>query len=102
MKCLTLITHESIKQELIDMLRQMPEVTGYTFIRGEGRSNDTERNPFETTRDQVMGFVPRLRVDLILEDDAVETVMLRLQGCDSCVNGMGIWWTSPVEQWGQL
>jgi nitrogen regulatory protein P-II 1 len=102
MKCLTLIMHESIKQELIDMFRQMKEVTGYTFIHGEGHSSDTDHNPFETNRDRVMGYVPRVRVDLILADEDVENVMLRLQGCDSCLAGLGVWWISPVDQWGQL
>lgn len=102
MQCLTMILHESVKQPLIDMFRHMPEITGYTFIQGEGRSSDTARNPFETNRDRVMGYVPRVRVDLILDDDVVTQVMARLQACDSCVAGRGVWWVSPVVAWGQL
>lgn len=102
MKCLTLILPESAKQDLIDFFQQLPEISGYTFIRGEGHSQDTGRNPFETNLDRVVGYVPRTRVDLILPDPDVDKVLQKMRSCESCSKAIGLWWVSPVEGWGHL
>lgn len=102
MKCLTLVLHESSKQDLIDLFQQIPEVNAYTFIRGEGHTDDTGKNPFESNYDRVVGYVPRSRVDIILADEEIETVLKAINESESCAQGLGVWWVSPVEQWGSL
>jgi len=78
MKCLTLIVHRSAKQDLVDRLRGAPEIHGFTVQPAEGHSERTGDNPFETTRDLVLGHVPRERVDILLQDDAVPSVVALL------------------------
>ncbi|MDY0000466.1 MAG: DUF3240 family protein [Polyangia bacterium] len=102
MKCLTIIVHRSAKQHLLDQLRVTPEVRGFTTQPAEGHSEHTGDNPFETTRDLVLGYVPRERVDILLDETAVSPVLASLQNCDSCLRGRGIWWVTQVEQWGSL
>jgi nitrogen regulatory protein P-II 1 len=102
MKCLTFVIHQTAKQDLLDHLLDAQEIPGFTVSAAEGHSERTEQNPFETARDRVLGYVPRYRVEVILEDDAVDTVLERLQDCDSCVVGRGIWWVTPVESHGVL
>ncbi len=102
MKCLTLIIHQAAKQDLIDLLRASDAVHGFTILNGEGHSKNTGQNPFETSRDRVMGYLPRVRVDVILEAAAVDPMIKALTTCDSCVSGLGVWWVTPVERSGYL
>lgn len=101
MKCLTLIIHQSARQDLVDHLRRSG-VPGFTLSPAEGHSDETSHNPFETTRDRVLGFVPRYRVEVILEEDDLARILTYLRGCDSCVQGRGIWWVTRVEDHGRL
>jgi nitrogen regulatory protein P-II 1 len=101
-KCLTFVIHESAKQDLLDQLLGAPQIPGFTLIRAEGHSTRTGENPFDTARDRVLGYVPRYRVDVILEDEAVQEVLEQLQACDSCVVGRGVWWVTPVDDHGLL
>ncbi len=102
MKCLTLIIHEAAKHDIIERLRDEESVRGFTILSGEGHSRRTQRNPFETNHDRVMGYVPRVRVDVVLEAKAVEPLLGKLKDCDSCVTGLGVWWVTPVEASGYL
>ena len=102
MKLLTLIIHRAATQDLIDSLLCHERVSGFTTYEGHGHSCRTCENPFETTEDLVTGRVPRARVDVLLEDDAVDVVLEALQQCDSCAAGLGIWWVTPVERGGAL
>ncbi len=49
-----------------------------------------------------MGYLPRVRVDVILEEAAVDPLIKALTTCDSCVSGRGVWWVTPVERSGTL
>ncbi|MCK5796055.1 MAG: DUF3240 family protein [Deltaproteobacteria bacterium] len=102
MKCLTLIVHQSAKQHLLDLLSSTPEVPGFTLVQAEGHTDHTGDNPFESIRDRVLGYVPRIRVDVLLEDDAVDPVLARLRDCESCMKGRGIWWVTSVATHGTL
>jgi nitrogen regulatory protein PII len=102
MKLLTLIIHEAATQDLIDTLLCHDRVDGFTTSAGHGHSCRTCRNPFETSEDLVTGRVPRVRFDLLLEDDAVDPVLEALRGCESCVSGLGVFWVTPVERGGGL
>jgi len=102
MKCLTLIVHQTARQDLLDSLSSAPQVTGFTISKAEGHSERTGDNPFDTVRDRVLGFVPRVRVDVLIEDDEVDAVLARLRDCESCVVGRGIWWVTPVLDYGPL
>jgi len=102
MKCLTLVIHESAKQDLIDHLLSRDDISGFTLCAAEGHSRRTSGNPFETTRDVVLGYVPRVRVDVITSDANLPNIRDQICHCDSCVTGRGVWWITEVQDWGTL
>lgn len=101
MKNLTLVIHASAQEALADTLRTCEQVKGFTFIHVEGHSEQSENDPFLSARDRVVGYVPRIRTDLLLEDGDVATVLAALLA-DGSFKGQGIYWVSPVEQMGRL
>lgn len=102
MKLLTLIVHREAQQDLLDLLMSHEHVRGFTTTRGEGHSCRTQHNPFETDRDRVLGYVPRVRVDVLLPEEHLPGVLDLLRGCESCVSGLGIWWVTTVDDSGYL
>ena len=102
MKCLTLFVHKSVQSEVVDSLRSAPEVTGFTLIECEGHSTSTEADVFQAARDLVVGFVPRLRIDVILDDAAVEPVLERLRRSSAEANLAGAWLITEVASFGRL
>lgn len=102
MKCLSLLVNESTKEEIIEMLQEVEEVNAYTLFTGEGHTKDISINPFENAADEVMGYVPRIRIDLILPKEAVPKVIAKFKTCQSCTGRRGIYWVSPVEEFGTL
>ena len=102
MKCLTLFVHAALQSEVVDTLRELPEVTGFTLTECQGHSSSTGTEPFQATRDLVVGFVPRVRIDLVLEAGAVETVLGRLRASGRKEGALGAWSVSEVEDFGRL
>ena len=101
MKVLTLIIHESAQQDLADRLRTLKQVSGFTFSHVEGHGVQVENDPFLSMRDKVVGYTPRVRVDVLLEDTHVDVVLEALRKGHN-FRGEGVYWVSPVEQSGRL
>ena len=80
MKILTLIVHTNAQQDLSNLLRSMNQVSGFTFSHVEGHGKEMEKDAFLSARDEVVGYTPRIRTDLLLEDTDVDTVLAKL--CD--------------------
>ena len=102
MKNLTLIIHTNAQQDLADRLCAMEQVPGFTFSHVEGHGVHVEHDPFLSARDKVVGYTPRVRVDILLEDADVDTVLDRLHTTRNGVDGRGIYWITAVEQSGRL
>ncbi len=102
MKYLTLIIQTNTQQDLADQLRTMEQVSGFTFIHAEGHGAQAEDDPFLSARDKVVGYTPRVRVDILLQDSDVETVLSTLRSSTQGIEGEGIYWVTAVEQSGQL
>ena len=102
MKNLTMIVHADIRQSLADTLRALPAVTGFTFTAVEGHGPQDERDAFLSARDRVVGYVPHVRVDIMLEDNDVDRVLQALRESNGGVTGRGIYWVTPVKQSGRL
>lgn len=102
MKLLTLISHAGAQQDLSDMLRTLPKVPGFTFTHVEGHGVQVESDPFLSERDKVVGYTPRVRVDILLEDTAVAEVLDRIRKVENSVIGHCVYWVSPVDQGGHL
>lgn len=101
MKNLTLVIHAGAQQALADSLRALEQVQGFTLTPVEGHSGYSGADPFLSARDKVVGYVPRVRVDVLLADADVSLVLAALLSQQS-FQGQGIYWVSPVEQQGRL
>ena len=102
MKTLTLIVHADIKLALADVLRALPEVTGFTFTPVEGHGPQDERDPSLSARDLVVGYTPHVRVDIVLDDADVDRVLAALQVSNCGVAGRGVYWVADVVRQGRL
>lgn len=102
MKHLTLIVHNNVQQDISDQLRSMDQISGFTFSHVEGHGVQVETDPFLSARDKVVGYTPRVRVDIILEDSDVDLVLDTLRNSTFGIKGQGIFWVTAVEENGQL
>lgn len=102
MKKLTLIVHADIQQALADVLRELKQVEGFTFTSVEGHGTQNERDPLLSARDRVVGYIPHVRVDIVLEDGEVEAVLTALRKSRCGVAERGVYWVTPVLQYGRL
>lgn len=102
MKNLTLVVHADVKQALADVLRGLKLVQGFTFTPVEGHGAHSGEDAFLRARDRVVGYVPHVRVDLLLEDDDVELVLKALRASNDSVAGRGVYWITRLERQGRL
>ncbi len=102
MKNLVMIVHTNVQQELADRLRGIEQIEGFIFSSVEGHGVQVEHDPFLSTRDKVVGYVPRIRVDVLLDDTDVEAVLATLRDTENGVTGQGVYWITPIENSGRL
>lgn len=102
MKLLTLIVHTDVQQDLVSLLRNMDQVSGFTFDHVEGHGEEVESDKFLSARDEVVGYAPRIRIELLLEDKDVENVLAVLGDKENNIAGQGIYWITSVEKGGHL
>ena len=102
MKHLTLIIHTDAQQDLTRQLQSLELVSGFSFSHIEGHGLEMENDPFLSARDKVVGYTPRIRLDILLQDANVDSVLDALRSSSSYVEGHGIYWVTPVEQNGRL
>ncbi|HGX93550.1 MAG TPA: DUF3240 domain-containing protein [Candidatus Tenderia sp.] len=101
MKNLTIVIHAGVQQALADSLRGLQQVEGFTFSHVEGHSHQSEQDPFLSARDKVVGYVPRVRVDVLLAAADVDAVLATLIAQNN-LNGQGVYWVTAVEKQGRL
>ncbi len=102
MKNLIIIIHANGQQDMSDLLRNLDVVSGFTFTRVEGHGEQSEQDMFLSARDKVVGFVPRMRVDILLEGTDVETVLSAVRTTSNGGRFEGVYWCVDVEQSGRL
>ncbi|MBT8119209.1 MAG: DUF3240 family protein [Gammaproteobacteria bacterium] len=101
MKKLSIIAHTSQQQELADLLRSL-QLDSFMFSHIEEHSAQTEHDAFLSARDRVVGYVPKVRVDVIIEDDRARTVLDDIRNSDISFDGRGMYWLTEVEEAGAL
>ncbi len=101
MKKLSLIVHTSQQQALADLLRSL-QLDSFMFSHIEEHSAQTEHDAFLSARDRVVGYVPKVRVDVIIEDDRARTVLDDIRNSDISFDGRGMYWITEVEEAGAL
>ena len=102
MKCVTLIVHASAKSALTDFFHEITEVRRFTMIDCEGYDENDLADPLIAAGDRVVGYVPRVRIDLIVRDEQVPTVLTTLRHGDSQVAGLGVYWVTSIDEEGTL
>ena len=102
MKLLTLIVHTNVQQELSDLLRSIDQVTGYTFTHLEGHGSEIEKDSFELAREETIGYVSRIRTDILLKDEDAETVLNQICDKEHNISGQGMYWITAVEKGGEI
>ena len=102
MKILTLIVYADVKQVLADTLHGLQQVRGFTFTDVEGHGAQDGRELTFSARDEVVGYVPHTRVDIVLEDKDVTAVLAELRNSQCGLAGRGSYWVTASESQGQL
>lgn len=102
MKILVLIVHNNNQQDLADVLRNLPQIQGFTFSHVEGHSVQEAHDPFLSARDKVVGYVPRVRVDILLEDGHVDEVLAAVRVISKGDRELGVFWVHDVKDSGRL
>jgi len=101
MKNLVLIVHESVHEAVTDHLRAL-DVTGFTVSHVEGHGPHTAEDQFLSARDRVVGFAPRVRIEIVLSSEQLTTVLDALLAQGTGFAGHGMYWVSPIEQLGRF
>ena len=101
MKKLSIVVHTSLQQELADCLRSL-QLDSFMFSHIEEHSSQLKQDAFLSARDKVVGYVPQVRVDVILEDERATTLLDELRGSGISFCGKGVFWIMDVEDSGEL
>ena len=102
MKHLTLIVHTDAQHDLANLLVGMEVMSGFTFTQVEGHGLEVAADPFLSAREKAVGHVPRVRVDILLEDENVDSLLKMLRTTIDNLEGNGIYWVTDVERSGRL
>lgn len=102
MKCITLIIHSSAKNALIDFFHEFEDIERFTIAACEGYDESDLKDPLLSTGDLVVGFVPRVRIELVMQDSNVAHVLAELRKPKSIVAGLGVYWMTSIEEEGTL
>jgi len=102
MKNLTLIAHTDIKERLADTLRSLELVSEFTFTQVESHGTQEGFDAVLSARDSVIGYTPRVRVDILLMGDDVDAVLQALRDADCGLTGRAAYQITAVEKQGSL
>jgi len=101
MKKLSMVVHSSLQQELADCLRSL-QLETFMFSHIEEHSAQLEHDAFLSARDKVVGYVPQVRVDVILDNERARSLLEELRSANCAFRGRGIYWITDVQEAGQL
>ena len=101
MKKLSIVVHTSLQQELADCLRGL-DLDKFMFSHIEEHSSQRAHDVFLSARDRVVGYVPQVRMDVILEDNRAKTLLDELRDSGIAFCGRGTYWVTDVDEAGVL
>ncbi len=101
MKKFSMVVHSSLQQELADLLRSM-QLDNFMFSHIEEHSAQRENDVLLSARDRVVGYVPKVRVDVILDDERALKLVDEIREARPSFKGKGLFWISAVESSGEL
>ena len=101
MKKLSIVVHTTLQEELADCLRSL-KLKSFMFCHIEEHSSQLKEDVFLSARDKVVGYVPKVRVDILLEDGRAGTLIDELRGSGVSFTGKGVYWVCDVGEVGEL
>lgn len=101
MKKLSMVVNSSQQQEFSDLLRSL-HLDNFMFSHIEKHSVQLEHDAFLSARDKVVGYVPQVRVDLILEKDYVQSLLTELRSARCSFKGKCFYWVTDIDESGEL
>lgn len=101
MKKLSIIVHTTQQQELADLLRSL-QLDSFMFSHIEEHSAQQENDALLSARDRVVGYVPKVRVDVIIEDERARTLLQEIRSSTIAFNGKGLYWITDIDESGVL
>jgi len=101
MKKFSMVVHSSLQQELADLLRSL-QLDSFMFSHIEEHSAQDENDVLLSARDRVVGYVPKVRVDVILEDAHALKLVDEIREAKPSFKGKSLYWISAVENSGEL
>jgi len=101
MKKLSMVVHSSLQMELADSLRKL-QVESFMFSHIEQHSVQHEHDPILSATDKVVGYVPQVRVDVLLPDERAHSLLDELRCADCPLKGKGIYWITDLDDYGDL
>lgn len=102
MKILNMVIHANMQHAMADLLRDIQVVKGFTFTPVQGHGSRVDTDPFLSNRDRVVGYTPRIKVEVMLADEDIEAVLARLRDAMQHDRNQGVYWLTPVEGSGRL
>lgn len=101
MKKLSIVVHTSLQQDLADCLRSL-KLSSFMFSHIEEHSSQLKQDAILSARDKVVGYVPKVRVDVILDEERAKTVLDELKNSEASLGGKGVYWITHLEEVGEL
>ena len=101
MKKLSIVVHTSLQQELADCLRSL-KLKSFMFSHIEEHSSQSKQDALLSARDKVVGYVPKVRMDVILDDERAKTLIDELRDSEVSFAGKGVYWVCDVGDMGEL
>lgn len=101
MKKFSMVVHSSLQQELADLLRSL-KLDSFMFSHIEEHSAHGEHDMLLSARDRVVGYVPKVRVDVILDDAHAMKLVDEIREAKASFKGKALYWLSAVEDSGEL
>ncbi len=101
MKKFSMVVHQSLQQALADYLRSQSLET-FMFSHLEEHSSHVGKDNFLSARDKVVGYVPQVRVDVILSADEIKQLLSNVRDSNCSFKGKGIYWITDIDEFGRL
>jgi len=101
MKNFSMVVHQSLQQSLADYLRSRNLKT-FMFSHLEEHSSHIGKDHYLSARDKVVGYVPQVRVEVILESNEIKSLLEDMRNADCTFKGKGIYWVTDLDEFGCL
>lgn len=94
MKNVSIIIKFSIKDELSDILKKESYINSFTLTSTECHNRQCEVDPQFSDRDLVVGHIPKIKVEVQIEDEYLDQLLEILKGVGGLKGNCSLYVTS--------